>query len=54
MRELGRQARERINTNFDVNNPNTPPRVSQKLIAARTLLRAMPAPSTHEAQVVIE
>jgi hypothetical protein len=24
MRELGRQARERINTNFDVNNPNTP------------------------------
>jgi hypothetical protein len=49
-RELGRQARERINTDFDVNNPNTPPRASQKLIAAATLLRAMPAPSTPEAQ----
>jgi hypothetical protein len=24
--ELGRQARERINADFDVNNPNTPPR----------------------------
>jgi hypothetical protein len=24
-RELGRQARDRINTDFDVNNPNTPP-----------------------------
>jgi hypothetical protein len=44
VRELGRQARERIN------NPNTPPRASQKLIAAATLLRAMPAPSTPEAQ----
>jgi hypothetical protein len=43
-RELGRQARERINTDFDVNNPNTPPRASQKL------LRAMPAPSTPKAQ----
>jgi hypothetical protein len=49
-RELGRQTRERINTDFDVNNPNTPPRTSQKLIAATTLLRAMPAPSTPEAQ----
>jgi hypothetical protein len=49
-RELGRQARERINTDFDINNPNTPPRASQKLIAAATLLRAMPAPSTPEAQ----
>jgi hypothetical protein len=49
VRELGRQARERINTDFNVNNPNTPPRVSQKLIAAVTLLRAMPAPSTPEA-----
>jgi hypothetical protein len=48
--ELGRQARERINADFDVNNPNTPPRASQKLIAAATLLRAMPAPSTPEAQ----
>jgi hypothetical protein len=49
-RELGRQDRDRINTDFDVNNPKTPPRASQKLIAAATLLRAMPAPSTPEAQ----
>jgi hypothetical protein len=48
--ELGRQDRERINTDFDVNNPNTSPRASQKLIAAATLLRAMPVPSTPEAQ----
>jgi hypothetical protein len=49
-RELGKQDRERINADFDVNNPNTPLRGSQKLIAAATLLRAMPAPSTPEAQ----
>jgi hypothetical protein len=49
-RELGRQARDCVNADFDVNNPNTPPRASQKLIAAATLLRAMPAPSTPEAQ----
>jgi hypothetical protein len=49
-RELGRQARDRINADFDVDNPNTPPRASQKLIAAATLLRAMPAPSTPEAR----
>jgi hypothetical protein len=49
-RELGRQARDRINTDFDIDNPNTPPRASQKLIAAVTLLRAMPAPSTPEAR----
>jgi hypothetical protein len=49
-RELGKQARERINTDFDVNNPNTPPRAREKLIAVATLLRAMPAPSTPEAQ----
>jgi hypothetical protein len=49
-RELGKQARERINADFDVNNPSTPPRASQKLIAAATLLWAMPAPSTPEAQ----
>jgi hypothetical protein len=48
-RELRRQARERINVDFDINNPNTPPRANQKLIAAATLLRAMPAPSTREA-----
>jgi hypothetical protein len=49
-RELGRQARDHINTNFNVNNPNTPPRASQNLITAATLLRAMLAPSTPEAQ----
>jgi hypothetical protein len=48
--ELGKQARERINADFDVDNPNTPPRASQKLIAAATLLRAMTAPSTPEAR----
>jgi hypothetical protein len=47
---LGRQARDRINADFDVDNLNTPPRASQKLIAAATLLRAMPAPSTPEAR----
>jgi hypothetical protein len=47
---LGRQARDRINTDFNVDDPSTPPRVSQKLIAAVTLLRAMPAPSTPEAR----
>jgi hypothetical protein len=40
--ELGRQARERINVDFNVDD--TPPRASQKLVAAATLLRAMPAP----------
>jgi hypothetical protein len=49
-RELGRQARDRINADFNVDNPDTPPRASQKLIAAATLLRAMPAPSTLEAR----
>jgi hypothetical protein len=49
-RELGRQARDRINVDFNVDNPDTPPRASQKLIAAATLLRAMPAPSTSEAR----
>jgi hypothetical protein len=29
VRELGRQARERMNTDFNVNDPNTPPRASQ-------------------------
>jgi hypothetical protein len=60
-RELGTQGRDRINADFDVDNPNTPPRASQKLIAAVTLLRAMPAPSTpesrnlhREAQALIE
>jgi hypothetical protein len=49
-RELGKQARDRINADFNVDNPDTPPRVRQKLIAAATLLRAMPAPSTPEAR----
>jgi hypothetical protein len=49
-RELGRQARDRINADFNVDNLDTPPRASQKLIAAATLLRAMPAPSTPEAR----
>jgi hypothetical protein len=59
--ELGRQACDRINADFNVDNPDTPPRASQKLIAATTLLRAMPAHSTpeawnlhREAQVLIE
>jgi hypothetical protein len=45
-RELGKQVHECIN----VDNPNAPPRESQKLVAAATLLRAMPAPSTPEAR----
>jgi hypothetical protein len=49
-RELGRHARDRINADFNVDDPSTPPRASQKLIAAATLLRAMPAPSTPEAR----
>jgi hypothetical protein len=50
VRELSKQARERINADFNVDDPITPPRASQKLIAAATLLRAMPAPSTPEAR----
>jgi hypothetical protein len=49
-RELGKQARERINADFDVDNPSTPPRVSQKLIVAATLLRSLLAPSMPEAR----
>jgi hypothetical protein len=47
-RELGRQACERINADFNVDN--TPSRASQKLVAAATLLRAMPALSSPEAR----
>jgi hypothetical protein len=61
MRELGNQAREHINADFNVDDPNTPPRTSQNLIAIALLLRAMPTPSTpearnlhREAQAVIE
>jgi hypothetical protein len=50
VRELGKQAHERINADFNVDDPNTPSHASQKLIAAATLLRAMPAPSTPEAR----
>jgi hypothetical protein len=50
MRELGKQARERINTDLNVDDLNMPPRVSQKLIAAATLLWVMPAPSMPEAR----
>jgi hypothetical protein len=49
-RELGKQAHECINTDFDVDNQSKPPRASQKLITAATLLRAMPAPSMPEAR----
>jgi hypothetical protein len=49
-RELGKQAHEHIDADFNVDDPNTPPRASQKLIAAAMLLRAMPAPSTPEAR----
>jgi hypothetical protein len=48
--ELGRQVRGRINTVPNIDNVDAPPRASQKLIAAATLLRAMPAPSTPEAR----
>jgi hypothetical protein len=49
-RELGKQVCDRINADFNVDNPDAPPRASQKLIAVATLLRAMPAPSTPEAR----
>jgi hypothetical protein len=48
--ELGKQARECINTDFNVDDPNTPLRASQKLIAATTPLRALPAPLMPEAR----
>jgi hypothetical protein len=44
------QARDRINADFNVDKPDTPPRASQKLVVTATLLRAMPAPSTPEAR----
>jgi hypothetical protein len=49
-RELGKQARDRINADFNVDSPDVAPRARQKLIATATLLRAMPAPSTPEAR----
>jgi hypothetical protein len=50
VRELGKQARKHINTDFNIDDPNTAPPVSQKLIAAATLLRAMSVPSMLEAR----
>jgi hypothetical protein len=51
-RELGRQARDRINADFNVDNPDTPPRASQKLIAAPSTPEAR---NLHrEAQALIE
>jgi hypothetical protein len=50
VRELGKQAWERMNTDFNVDDPNTPPCASQKLIAAAMLLRAIPAPLKPEAR----
>jgi hypothetical protein len=50
VRELGKQAHEGIKVDFNVDDPNTPPRASQKFIAAATLLRAMPTPSSPEAR----
>jgi hypothetical protein len=50
VRELGKQVCERINADFNIDDPSTPPRVSQKLIAVVMLLRAMPAPSKPEAR----
>jgi hypothetical protein len=38
VRELGKQAREYIDADFNFDNPNTLPRASQKLVAAATLL----------------
>jgi hypothetical protein len=49
-RELGRQVRDHITTVPNVGNADVPPRASQKLVAAATLLRAMPAPSTPKAR----
>jgi hypothetical protein len=50
VRELGRQARERNNADFNIDDQHTPPRARQKLIAAAMLLRVMPEPSTPEAR----
>jgi hypothetical protein len=49
-REAGQQDRDRINADFNVDDPQMPPRASQKLTAAATLLQAMPEPSTPEAR----
>jgi hypothetical protein len=48
--ELGKQACKHIDVDFNVDDPNTPPHASQKLVAAATLLRAMHALSSPEAR----
>jgi hypothetical protein len=61
VRELGKQAHERINVDFNVDDPNTPSRASQKLVTDATMLQALPTLSSpearnlhHEAQTLIE
>jgi hypothetical protein len=61
VRQTGRIARDRINTDDNVDNPHTLPKACQKLIATTTLLWSMPEPWTlkarnlhHEAQALIE
>ena len=51
-REAGRQARAHIDNDDDVNDPLALRRTSQKLIAAATLLRAMPEPATPEGRTL--
>jgi hypothetical protein len=48
--ELGKHARECINADFNVDDPNKPLRASQKLTAATMPLRALPAPLMPEAR----
>jgi hypothetical protein len=43
-RELGKHADECINADFDVDNPSTPPRASQKLIVPRHYCGPCPLP----------
>jgi hypothetical protein len=43
-RDLGRQARDRINTDFNVDNPDTPPRASQKLMPPQHCCGPCPPP----------
>jgi hypothetical protein len=50
VRDLGKQACEGTNVDFNVDDPNTPLRTGQKLIAAAVLLWAMPTLSSPEAQ----
>jgi hypothetical protein len=47
VRELGIQARDRINADFNVDNPDTPPRASRALSARRWSDGATRQPGTH-------